>query len=258
MEEGIQIRKHDDNGKPNIQQGNPKIVPPFEFLKYHLQIIQGLTKYVEYWKSWVDQKGENSQYAIWIQPIIEYWENIISLLRMPNVQEVSTCKDFWRKSSILVEDINETSVHEELLGLHDLDDHYCGPSSNKPMEEYMPKIDVKKNDFVLVRPSDNIYPIWLGVALSDVDGNNTSINYMKVKVHYWAPMCRKKDTSISKVYKDCWTKYWMCNIEDPERWEHVNSIVCSWTSKQSHNIQKNKDTKKCVLKSTRKSKMYAK
>jgi len=230
-QDGIQIWKQDEDGKPRLPQGQPKLLPPFEFIKDHEQVIHGLSKYVEYWKAWVDQRGDKSSYANWITPVIQYWEIFIPLLKKPNIQVVSQCKYFWPKTCIMVDSMNHVQDDDELLGLHELDGHYCGPSSKKPLDEYKPDIDVKMNDFILIRPCENIYPIWLGVAISDVDIDKSLDKYMKVKIQYWAPFSNQKQATIAEVYKNCWTKYWMCNKKDPERWEHVNSIVWSWTPK---------------------------
>ena len=58
---------------------------------------------------------------------------------------------------------------DELQGCKYLNNHFVGPQSARPREAFKPHIDVRKGDFVLVRPVDPEYPIWLGVAESDVD-----------------------------------------------------------------------------------------
>lgn len=109
-------------------------------------------------------------------------------------------------------------------------------------------VDVKKGDFVLVRPSDPVYPIWLGVAKSEIDMDKRSHNFKKISIQYWAPICGRQNASDQEVYVNCWEKYWMCNKNDPERWESIDSIVFSWMTKSSKNPRKIKIPPKVAIK----------
>ena len=84
-----------------------------------------------------------------------------------------------------------------------------------------------KDQFVLVRPHEKIYLIWLGSTLSDVDKNKGSPNYLKVLVKYWA-LVAKGNISIVQRCKDFWKKQSRINPCDPEHWEPISVIVWSW------------------------------
>ena len=86
-------------------------------------------------------------------------------------------------------------------------------------------VDIKEGDFVLVRPSDTIYPIWLGVAKSNVEMVEKSPNFKKVLLQYWAPSIKRKGLSVADAYEDCWNKYWAENRPDPQVWECVDAVV---------------------------------
>ena len=84
---------------------------------------------------------------------------------------------FWTKTNWMDDDMeNEYGVK---LEDDDDDEHHCGPSKGKPKVSFKPHMDVYKDQFILVRPHERIYPIWLGSTLSDVDKNKDSPNYMK-------------------------------------------------------------------------------
>ena len=72
-----------------------------------------------------------------------------------------------------------------------MNDHFVGPQSARPLEAFKPQIDVKKGYFVLVRPADPKYLVWLGVVESNVDLDISSPNHKKVFIQYWAPKHQK-------------------------------------------------------------------
>ena len=96
----------------------------------------------------------------------------------------------------------------------ELDDHYCGPSRNKPM------VDVKKDDFFLICLVETIYLIWLSIVESHVEMDIKSENHKKVLLQYWAPICKRGN---AQVYTDCWNKYGIGNKKDPVHWESMES-----------------------------------
>ena len=233
-DEGIELWKRGINGETLLPIGAPKVLPYFEYMKDHEKVIEGLQTFVNWWKSFVGIKGENSAYANWIMPIVEYWEQMIIALKTPCMEQEHAFYDFWPRSLPLPIDagLEDALVDENDFGMEDNEDHYCGSAQNKPREEFNPHTDVSKGSFVLVQPSSSIYPIWLGVAILDVDKEKQSNNFLKVKIQYWAPTTKNKNASVANVYKDCWRKSWRCNTKDPQRWEHASSIAWSWTPKR--------------------------
>ena len=235
-DEGIELWKRGENGEPLLPTGVPNVLPCFEYLKDHEKVVEGLQTFANWWKSFVDSKGVQSAYANWIMPVVQYWEQVITALKTPCcVDQGNVFHDFWPRSlpSPIVA-LEDAFADEENFGMNDNEDHYCGSARNKPKDAFNPQVDVSKDSFVLVRPSSSIYPIWLGVAVSNVDKEKESENFLKVKVQYWAPITKNKNASEADVYKDCWEKSWRCNAKDPQRWEHASSIVWSWTPRKTH------------------------
>ena len=234
-DEGIELWKRGENGETLLPTGAPKVLPYFEYMKDHEKVIEGLQTFVNWWKSFIDSKGKESAYANWIMPVIEYWEQMIIALRTPCVEQEYVMQDFWPRSlSSPVVALEDAFEDEDNFGMNENEDHYCGSARNKPKEEFNPQIDVSKGNFVLVRPSSSMYPIWLGVAISDVDKEKESETFSRVKIQYWAPITKQKNANEVDVYKDCWKKTWRCNEKDPQRWEHANSIVWSWTPRTNN------------------------
>lgn len=69
---------------------------------------------------------------------------------------------------------------DDFGGLEEMKEHYYGPLSKRPKDVFQPMVHVKKGDFMLGRPLDPIYPIWLGVAQSGMDINKKSNNFKMI------------------------------------------------------------------------------
>ncbi len=226
----IELWKRDMEGKPTLPKGSPMLLPMFDYVKDHLEIENGIKDYLKYWERWSNVQGPEAEFTKFIMPVIEYWKNMVHALQIPNVHEETTFVEFWPQTQ---GDTISTELDDadDFGGLEELNDHYCGPLSKRPKNAFQPMVDVRKGDFVLVRPSDPIYPIWLGVAESEIDMSKKSQNFKKISIQYWAPVCGHQNASDQDVYVNCWEKYWMCNKNDPERWESIDSIVFSWMTK---------------------------
>ena len=246
-EGGIELWKRDSTGKPTLPKGLPTLLPMFEYIKDHQEVICGIKDYLKYWERWTIVQGPEADYTKFITPVIEYWKTMINSLQTSNVQEDTLFMDFWPKTQgdTTFQDADDV---DDFLGLEELNDHYCGPLSKRPKDAFQPMVDVKKGDFVLVRPADSIYPIWLGVAQSEVDTDKHSSNYKRICIQYWAPVSSRQNITDEEVYHNCWEKYWMCNKKDPERWETVDTIVFSWITKATKIPKKIKIPPKVVFK----------
>ena len=86
--------------------------------------------------------------------------------------------------------MDDDMENENGVELEEEDDDDCGPQKGKPKVAFKPHMDVYKDQFIVVRPHEKIYPIWLGLTLFDVDKNKGSPNYLKVLVNYWAPVAK--------------------------------------------------------------------
>ena len=228
-ESGIEIWKKDDQGKPKLPPSCPNVVPIAEYVRDSPLVIQGIKAYLEFWKKCSAMKGKDHDATKYMEPIILYWQNMISELEKPTNNHICQYIGFWPKTtgSHRMQEIEED--RDEFQGFEEFNDHFVGTQSARPQEAFKPQIDVKKDDFVLVRPADPQYPIWLGVAESDVDLDFSSPNHKKVFIQYWAPKHRKRNPTIHEQYEDCWKKTWCCNLADPKRWECVDAVVWSWT-----------------------------
>ena len=141
----------------------------------------------------MDSKGIDFAYATWIRSIVQYREQMLVALKTPCVHQEKAFHDFWPRSlpSPIVA-LEDAFYDDENFGMDENKDHNCGSAQNKPKDEFNPQVDVSKGRFVLVWPSSSIYPIWLGVAVSDVDKEKGSKTFSKVKVQYWAPITKNK------------------------------------------------------------------
>ena len=146
-------------------------------------------------------------------------------LQKPTSKCVGRYIGFWPKTegTHRMQQIEEEL--DEFEGYEEWNNHYCGPLRGRPKDVFKPHIDVRKGDFVLVRPGEPEYPIWLGVAESNVDEDRSSLNYKKILIQYWVPKNRKKSPTTTELYDGCWEKNWCCNLAYPKHWEFVDSVV---------------------------------
>ena len=70
-------------------------------MKHHEKVIEGLQYFVKWWNYFVNTKGNDSTYAKWIGPMIEYWEQMIVGLNTPCVHQEDDYLEFWPKSASL-------------------------------------------------------------------------------------------------------------------------------------------------------------
>ena len=118
--------------------------------------------------------------------VIDYWSNVIQELGRPILsEEMLYYEDFWPKSrgSHQLDDMIIQQEVERFIGIEEYNNHYCGPQREKPREEFNPLVDVHKGDFIMLHPDDTtIYPVWLTMAMSDIDNYPTSPNYKKLLI----------------------------------------------------------------------------
>ncbi|MCO5584007.1 hypothetical protein L7F22_037926 [Adiantum nelumboides] len=129
------------------------------------------------------------------------WEELIATSTLEDATTLDEYDEFiaGQKSIFVKKRTYYLDDADNFGGLEELNDHYCGPLSKRPKDAFQPAVDVKKGDFVLVQPSDPIYPIWLGVAQSEVDMNMKSHNFKKIIIQYWAPVCGRQNASDQEM-----------------------------------------------------------
>ena len=47
-ERGIELWKRDMEGKPTLPKGSPKLLPMFDYVKDHLEVVNGIKDYLKY------------------------------------------------------------------------------------------------------------------------------------------------------------------------------------------------------------------
>ena len=196
-EGGIELWKKDATGKPKLPTGCPNVVPIADYVRDSPLVIQGIKGYLDFWQKWSAKKGKEHDSTKYIEPVILYWQNMIDELQKPTNKYTGKYARFWPKTAGThrMQQIEEEV--DKFQGCKEWNNHYVGPQGGRPQEAFRPHIDVRKGDFVLVRPADPEYPVWLGVAESDVDVDSSSPNHKKIFIQYWAPKHRKHGTPKS-------------------------------------------------------------
>jgi hypothetical protein len=84
----IQLLKSDDQGRPKLLSGIPKLIPfrpiwgndALKLVEKKRFINSGISKYLEFWKLNI---LKDEVYARAMKPYIEYWEGILKCLSKP-------------------------------------------------------------------------------------------------------------------------------------------------------------------------------
>ena len=183
----IRLWKTDTEGKPMLPHGDPPQVPMAEYVKAHEEVILGLKNYIKFWQN----LGNGSSVPRYYRPVIDYWSKVIEEIGKEIISEGVLYEMFWPKTQEYCHlqsttmNLQQQGGAESFLGLEELNDHFCGPQRDRPREEFDPMSDVHQGDFVMLVPSDTeIYPVWLAMALSDIDNDPTSPNYKKLLIQY--------------------------------------------------------------------------
>lgn len=233
-ENGIEMWERGDDGTPKLPIGEPKVVPIMTHIKDVDLVVQGLKRFRDYWTRGKESVKEGSTFYNNIQPVIQYWESVIEKLQTSNRPYEQLKWGFWpttRLTQSLVNGDNEMQS-ENIDDNQEL--HYCGPRAARPREEFKPHMDIEFGMFMLIRPFDESEcPIWLGSAASPIVSNVNDEHNMQVLVDWWQPVSRKRRPTLKEQYKDCWTKSWKRNLDDPSRWESVYSVLWSWKTNKS-------------------------
>ena len=160
----VELWKKYDQGKPNLPVGCPNVVHIADYVRDSPLVIQGIKTYIDFWRRCSALKGKDHDSSKYMEPVILYWEKIISELEQPTNKQIGQYMGFWPKTAGTHQMQQMEDEMDELQGCEDLNNQIVGPQSARPREAFKPHIDVRKGDFVLVRPADPEYPIWLGVA----------------------------------------------------------------------------------------------
>lgn len=250
----LRLWKEDGNGRPLLPTGDPLPVPfkrvwgdkvalpvgnqdkAQEKVKKVLEkrsfIKTGLQKYIEFWEHGMTKcEGFAKQFG----PYVDYWKVLLGELDKPLPTTPSRLMEgFWPSTHNLgnvpvlqlVGTEGDTTPEDEVL------EPYCGPYNERPKHAFNPWRDVKEGSWVLLRPSDpDVYPVWLGRALTAVCRDVADPNFENFLLQFWEPMnCAR--TPAAK-YKDCWSATWVPERSAP-RWERYSSVLfASWSKLKS-------------------------
>jgi hypothetical protein len=108
---------------------------------------------------------------------------------------------------------------------------------DKPKESFNPYRDVLLGDFVLVRPSDpDLYPIWMGRALTAVQLDRSHPQYGQFQIRYWRPTKGRKKISDHDRYKGAWDSKWECDPSSTAvMWIECSSVLYSNRARKNTN-----------------------
>ena len=85
-----------------------------------------------------------------MEPIILYWENIITELEKPTNKHSGEYIGFWPKTSGTHYMQHVEEDRDEFHGYEELNNHFVGPQSARPQEAFRPQIDVKKGGILFL------------------------------------------------------------------------------------------------------------
>ena len=98
-----------------------------QYVKAHEEVILGLKNYIRFSQN----LGNGSSVRRYSRPVIDYWSNVIEEIRKEIVSEAILFGNFGQK---LMNVINYKAHYGEcsarsikILGLEELNDHFCGP-----------------------------------------------------------------------------------------------------------------------------------
>ncbi|MCO5548588.1 hypothetical protein L7F22_002048 [Adiantum nelumboides] len=197
MPVGIELWRRDYSGNVKLSHGSPKVLALEDFVRDNEQVSHGIKDYIRYWEKWLGAKG--SSFAQNMVPVIDYWKRMLIELQRPFSTLLETSQSQAYESFLPKSEGNHTKVHDlsdativedKFEGYKEYNDHYC---------DFFPMVDVKKCNFILVCPSDALYPIWLGVAQTIIDKEPSSTTYQKLLIQYWALVCLGPDVVPSKA-----------------------------------------------------------
>jgi hypothetical protein len=236
-EEGVPVFNTTEDGKPNLPEGNPKPVPPFQQLQELKNIVDGLGKYVKFLKSGMPKDpNQVTGYSKKNQPVIQYWETVIAELEKPPTMQMESLQHpFWPRSRW--QNSLETDAGNPARAQEDYEEEvqpiYVGPLKEKPKPAFNGCKDAKEGMMVLVRPDDPAIQYWLG-RVDQVKRSNVG-NVEHVSVSWYKPR-GKAGVPDRELYENCLEKTWVENRQDPPCWIPANTILYAWKA-QGKNIK---------------------
>lgn len=193
-----------------------------ECLEKQRVIKQGISKYIDVWKSMMRR---DALYAQEMAGYVAYWERLYSEMTGPLPRNEDVLHEgFWPVTDWRRDHDSRSHASTSGAAIPDTtpeDDPepfpFCGPAKERPAANFNPFRDVLVGDFVLCRPSHKHHlPVWLGRALTCVD-LEAGPNYGTFTVEWWTPMKGSKKEGKKVVARECWTRRWSPELTLPQR-----------------------------------------
>lgn len=245
--------KADEDGNPKIPSGVPMPVPykrvwgdetpsatgnqekakekASKAQEKKALIKSGIRGYIEFWERGMAKcEGFRRDFP----PYVEYWQTLLAELDKPLPPGPATLLEgFWPSTdwrrlqptaTLLITGGDVTPEDEE-------PEAYCGPKNERPKEPLNPWRDIDKGWWVILRsPEPDIYPIWLGRAITSVCREVGHENFGKFLLQYWEP--KNAIVDPKKKYEDCWSKIWVPENREPELVSSGAVLFASFSKKE--------------------------
>ena len=173
-----------------------------KFMKLELQ------KYIEYWRNGM---AKCEGFAVAFGPYINYWTHVLAELDKPLlvtplelVEGFWPCHD-WRvfEDKVSRSRCSSLIVDEDVIPEDEEPELYCGPTNEAPETPFNPWHDIRRGNWVLLRPEDPlISPIWQGRAVSIVCREQRDVNLGKFLLQFWESKSAERDLALK--CRNCW------------------------------------------------------
>src|ERR1700737_4804700 len=131
-DDGILIWRQDNDGKCLLPDGDPKPCKP-DLMRNGPEIIKDISGFIEYWKELCEEDIARRVRDTY-EPLISYWDHIrLALMTLGGDTRTTLTQRFWPQSRLTVVEsdtmfFSNGDVREEFA----MDDHYVGPTHNRP------------------------------------------------------------------------------------------------------------------------------
>lgn len=217
-------------------------------MKDHDDVVLGIKSWINHWKA-VSSKDTSGGYGIRLNPVIDYWSNVVSLVAptIPTGQKLRT--SYWPKT--VCDELEDIFAVDGSVLEENERDTYCGPAEGRPPESFRPGYHIKKGFFCLVRANGEKEPVWLVRALDDPNKCTTGMNARSVQIEWFVPKPKPKPKQQKKargrpvVATDPYSGWDSTNfvwVADPEyegnlnQWVILDAVLACWKRRKNANM----------------------
>ena len=177
----------------------------------------------------VDHVGIVMTYESWIQ----YWTYVRAALANLHQDTPLTLRyGFWPQTRIDVQ-ASEASLlgNGEVCEEFDVDDHYIGPTSNRPPPSFRIALDFHEGYKFILRPGDETCakPVWVARALSKPNFATSSRHFRQNQVEYYQLTTQNENMIRPYMGWDTNCNFrWKVDSEHSPSWIDMDSIFIAW------------------------------